>query len=211
MKKNTKIKEIINKKELKELNMLFLSKKKDLYVVGGSVRDAILGRELKDIDLTTNAHPEEIEEIVDKWSDKTWKIGAMYGTISVKKNNYQMEITTYRKEIYRKESRKPEVKFSKSLKEDLIRRDFTFNSIAVELTSGEIIDPYNGIEDIEKKIIKTPGNTNKSFSDDPLRMIRACRFTSTLLFEPKKEVIDAITKSKERIKSVSIERGREEL
>jgi len=183
-----------------------------LALVGGPVRDAILGRLGNDLDFTTNAHPKDCEKILKKWADSVWDIGAAFGTVAGKKGDITVEITTYRSESYELDSRKPNVEFGKTIEADLSRRDFTINAMALELTTDEptFIDLYNGVGDLENKLIKTPGKPEDSFSDDPLRMMRAARFMSQLNFTIDPAVITAIKSMKARLEIISAERIRDE-
>jgi len=183
-----------------------------LALVGGPVRDAILGRLGNDLDFTTDAHPKDCEKILKKWADSVWDIGAAFGTVAGKKGDITVEITTYRSEIYELSSRKPNVEFGKTIEADLSRRDFTINAMALELTTDEptFIDLYNGVGDLENKLIKTPGKPEDSFSDDPLRMMRAARFMSQLNFTIDPAVITAIKSMTARLEIISAERIRDE-
>ena len=183
-----------------------------LALVGGPVRDAILGRLGNDLDFTTDAHPKDCEKILNKWADSVWDIGAAFGTVAGKKGNITVEITTYRSESYNLDSRKPNVEFGKTIEADLSRRDFTINAMALELTTDEptFIDLYNGVGDLQNKLIKTPGKPEDSFSDDPLRMMRAARFMSQLNFEIDPAVITAIKSMATRLEVISAERIRDE-
>jgi poly(A) polymerase len=183
-----------------------------LALVGGPVRDAILGRLGNDLDFTTDAHPKDCEKILNKWADSVWDIGAAFGTIAGKKGDITVEITTYRSESYNLDSRKPNVEFGKTIEADLSRRDFTINAMALELTTDEptFIDLYNGVSDLQNKLIKTPGKPEDSFSDDPLRMMRAARFMSQLNFEIDPAVITAIKSMTARLEIISAERIRDE-
>ena len=189
---------------------LFDSGGYEFSVVGGPVRDLILDRPITDLDFTTNANPEQIISLVEPWADNVWDVGIAFGTVGVRKKNFQAEITTYRSEVYRHESRKPEVKFGTTLEEDLVRRDFTINAMAVRLPEFVFVDPFGGVEDLSKKLIRTPRAPELSFSDDPLRMMRAARFTSQLGFTPVVDVLLAITQMADRITIVSAERIRDE-
>lgn len=193
-----------------ELGELFQNAGFDLALVGGSVRDFILQRDLGDLDFTTPAKPEEIVKITKPWADSVWDLGMEFGTVGVRKNDQVFEITTYRSEVYVSDSRKPSVKFGTEIKEDLIRRDFTVNAMAVKVPSFEFIDLFGGIDDLVKRIIRTPREAELSFSEDPLRMMRAARFASQLGFTPVADVIIAITEMRERISIVSAERVRDE-
>jgi poly(A) polymerase len=183
-----------------------------LALVGGPVRDAILGRLGNDLDFTTNAHPKESEKILKKWADSVWDIGAAFGTVAGKKGEITVEITTYRSENYEKNSRKPSVEFGENIEGDLSRRDFTINAMALELTTDEptFIDLFNGVDDLENKIIKTPGKPSDSFTDDPLRMMRAARFMSQLNFTIDESVLVAIKEMAHRLSIISSERVRDE-
>ena len=183
-----------------------------LALVGGPVRDAILGRLGNDLDFTTDAHPKDCEKILNKWADSVWDIGAAFGTVAGKKGDIRVEITTYRSESYELDSRKPNVEFGKTIEADLSRRDFTINAMALELTTNEptFIDLYNGVGDLESKLIKTPGKPEDSFSDDPLRMMRAARFMSQLNFTIDPAVIAAIKSMTARLEIISAERIRDE-
>mgnify|MGYP000229807054 FL=1 len=183
-----------------------------LALVGGPVRDAILGRLGNDLDFTTNAHPKESEKILNKWADSVWDIGAAFGTVAGKKGEITVEITTYRSENYEKDSRKPSVEFGENIEGDLSRRDFTINAMALELTTDEptFIDLFNGVDDLQNKIIKTPGKPSDSFTDDPLRMMRAARFMSQLNFTIDESVLVAIKEMAHRLSIISSERVRDE-
>ncbi len=183
-----------------------------LALVGGPVRDAILGRLGNDLDFTTNAKPAESKRILTSWADTVWEIGAEFGTIAARKGEIEVEVTTYRSESYEIDSRKPDVQFGESIEGDLKRRDFTINAMALELTTEipTFIDLFNGITDLQNKIIKTPGKAEDSFSDDPLRMMRAARFMSQLNFTVDDSVILAIKKMADRLSIISAERIRDE-
>jgi len=195
-----------------ELAKLFKVAGFKLALVGGPVRDAILGRLGNDLDFTTDAHPKDSEKILKKWADSVWDIGAAFGTVAGKKDEITVEITTYRSESYDPTSRKPDVEFGKSIEADLARRDFTINAMALELTTDEptFIDLFNGVADLQKKIIKTPGKPEDSFSDDPLRMMRAARFMSQLNVEVDQSVLVAIKNMAARLEIISAERIRDE-
>jgi poly(A) polymerase len=184
-----------------------------LALVGGPVRDAILGRLGNDLDFTTNARPDATKKILSKWGDAIWDTGAAFGTIAAKKGDVTVEVTTYRSDVYDPDSRKPEVDFGDSITGDLGRRDFTVNAMALELTTDkpEFIDPFNGITDLALRILRTPGKATDSFSDDPLRMLRAARFMSQLDFAVEPEVVAAMSAMAERISIISAERVRDEL
>ncbi len=198
--------------EATELASLFKSAGYKLALVGGPVRDAILGRLGNDLDFTTDAHPKDCEKILNKWADSVWDIGAAFGTVAGKKGEITVEVTTYRSESYDSSSRKPNVEFGKTIEGDLARRDFTINAMALELTTPEptFIDLFNGVTDLQNKLIKTPGKAEESFSDDPLRMMRAARFMSQLNFEIDPSVLVAIKSMATRLEIISFERIRDE-
>ena len=198
--------------EATELASLFKSAGYKLALVGGPVRDAILGRLGNDLDFTTDAHPKDCEKILNKWADSVWDIGAAFGTVAGKKGEITVEVTTYRSESYDSSSRKPNVEFGKTIEGDLARRDFTINAMALELTTPEptFIDLFNGVADLQYKLIKTPGKAEESFSDDPLRMMRAARFMSQLNFEIDPSVLVAIKSMATRLEIISFERIRDE-
>ena len=183
-----------------------------LALVGGPVRDAILGRLGNDLDFTTDAHPEDSAKILKKWGDALWETGAAFGTVAAKKGDSTVEVTTYRSETYDSESRNPDVDFGNSIEGDLVRRDFTINAMALELTGDApvFIDLFDGVSDLAKKILRTPGSATSSFSDDPLRMMRAARFMSQLEFTVDPEIVSAINEMSGRLTIISAERIRDE-
>lgn len=190
-----------------------------LALVGGSVRDALLGRLGNDLDFTTDARPEDVLKIVRPWADSVWDVGIAFGTVGAQKSarvgdavrNFQIEVTTYRSEAYDRTSRKPEVSYGDSIDEDLVRRDFTVNAMALALPEQEFIDPHGGLEDLAAGVLRTPGTPEDSFSDDPLRMLRAARFAAQLDFEVAPEVVAAMKAMSDRIEIVSAERIQGEL
>ncbi|MGY5123369.1 CCA tRNA nucleotidyltransferase [Streptomyces nigrescens] len=182
-----------------------------LALVGGSVRDALLGRLGNDLDFTTDARPEDVLKIVRPWADAVWEVGIAFGTVGCKKDSFDIEVTTYRSEAYDRTSRKPEVSYGDSIEQDLVRRDFTVNAMAVLLPQKEFVDPHDGLEDLAGRVLRTPGTPEESFSDDPLRMMRAARFAAQLDFEVDPEVFAAMKAMSDRIEIVSAERVRDEL
>jgi poly(A) polymerase len=182
-----------------------------LALVGGPVRDAMLGRLHTDLDFTTSAPPEVTERLLRGWADAIWDLGREFGTIGARKGEWQIEITTYRSEKYDPSSRKPEVAYGDSLVGDLRRRDFTVNAMAMGLPGREFEDPYGGVLDLAQRVLRTPGTPEESFSDDPLRMMRAARFAAQLGFEVAPEVVAAMTAMADRITIISAERVRDEL
>lgn len=183
------------------------------YLVGGTVRDILLGRDSAtiDFDLTTDALPDEIEKIIQPWADAIWLQGKRFGTIGCRKGDRVYEITTHRAEVYVPESRKPEVQFSDSIEADLSRRDFTINAMALSLPDPELIDPFGGVVDLGAKRLRTPLTPEESFTDDPLRMLRAARFLSGYDLVPDDELVDAVKSFHGRLEIVSAERIRDEL
>jgi poly(A) polymerase len=194
-----------------ELGARFAAAGFELALVGGSVRDLILGRPVNDLDFTTDARPEQTEEVLAGWADATWDVGRAFGTIGARHRDDVVEITTYRAEAYAVDSRKPEVAYGESLDDDLVRRDFTINAMALSLPRQEFVDPHGGLSDLASALIRTPGTPEASFSDDPLRMMRAARFAAQLGFEVAPEVVAAMTDMAERLSIVSAERVRDEL
>ncbi|MFF8694102.1 CCA tRNA nucleotidyltransferase [Streptomyces sp. NPDC015144] len=182
-----------------------------LALVGGSVRDALLGRLGNDLDFTTDARPEDVLTIVRPWADAVWEVGIAFGTVGAQKDGYQIEVTTYRSEAYDRTSRKPEVSYGDSIEEDLVRRDFTVNAMAVALPQKEFVDPHGGLDDLAARVLRTPGTPEESFADDPLRMLRAARFAAQLDFDVAPDVVAAMTEMAGRIEIVSAERVRDEL
>jgi poly(A) polymerase len=183
----------------------------DLAVVGGPVRDALLGRPTHDLDFTTNASPDEILTIVKPISTAQWDIGRAFGTIGARVQREQVEITTYRADSYDGVTRKPTVEFGDSIEGDLVRRDFTVNSMALQVPSVKLVDPTGGVEDLVAGILRTPADPRISFGDDPLRMLRAARFSAQLGFRVDDATADAITELRETLKIVSPERIQSEL
>lgn len=185
----------------------------EIALVGGSVRDTMLGRltDTTDIDLTTDARPEQILALVDGWAEAVWEVGIRFGTVAVRRGDREIEITTYRAESYQADSRHPEVTFGDSLAGDLARRDFTINAMAVRLPSLEFVDLHQGMADLSAGVLRTPGTPEESFSDDPLRMMRAARFAAQLNMAVAPEVLTAMGDMADRIAIVSAERIRDEL
>jgi poly(A) polymerase len=185
----------------------------ELALVGGPVRDIMLGRPgvMNDLDLTTDARPERIEELVSGWADHVWDVGMRFGTVGARKGDHHLEITTYRRESYDPDSRKPEVTFGDTLAGDLARRDFTVNAMAVRLPTLEFVDLHDGMADLGAGILRTPIAPEESFGDDPLRMMRAARFVAQLGFTIDEPVLAAMTAMAPRLEIVSAERIRDEL
>ena len=196
-----------------ELGRLFASHGHELALVGGPVRDVFLGRSPGDLDLTTDATPARVLEIIDGWADQFWTVGIEFGTVGMRKGSEIFEITTYRSEQYTGRSRKPDVEYGKSLTEDLSRRDFTVNAMAARLPGLELVDPFGGMADLRSKVLRTPGPPEVSFGDDPLRILRAARFTAQLGFTVAPEARAAMTELAPRLQppKVSAERISAEL
>jgi poly(A) polymerase len=194
-----------------ELGARFADAGEELALVGGPVRDAMLGRLQADLDFATSARPDVTEKLVSGWADAVWDMGRAFGTIGCRKGPWQVEITTYRSESYDPDSRKPEVDFGDTLEGDLGRRDFSVNAMAVRVPSREFVDPFGGVVDLAERVLRTPGTPEDSFSDDPLRMMRAARFAAQLGFTVAPEVVGAMTAMAGRIEIISAERVRDEL
>lgn len=197
-----------------QLAALFREAGQELALVGGSVRDALLGREIDDLDFTTDARPERIKEIVGSWAHDLYLAGQRFGTIGAIRDGHIYEITTYRSEVYAEESRKPDVSYSDDINEDLGRRDFTVNSMALRLDrdgTPELIDPYGGLADMAAKILRTPLDAEVAFGDDPLRMLRLFRFLSTIGFAPDEAALRATAALADRLEIISRERIQVEL
>jgi poly(A) polymerase len=183
----------------------------ELALVGGPVRDALLGRPVHDLDFTTDARPDDILRIVSPIADAVWDVGRQYGTIGARLGEDTVEITTYRSDSYDGTTRKPEVEFGDTLEGDLLRRDFTVNALALRLPEVRLVDPSGGVEDLLAGVITTPSSPAISFGDDPLRMMRAARFTAQLGFTVDDETREAMSAMADRIEIVSAERVRDEL
>jgi len=200
--------------EMAPLSSRFRAAGHRLYLVGGTVRDLLLGAPATDIDFdaTTTAHPEEIKRIVAGIADAVWTQGERFGTIGLRIGSRTCEITTHRAEAYDADSRKPEVRFSDDVETDLSRRDFTINALALELTSDSpvLVDPFGGADDLMTRTLRTPLSAEESFSDDPLRMLRAARFISQLEVAPDPSIPAAVSRMSERLSIVSMERVRGE-
>lgn len=191
----------------------FVNEQHTLFLVGGVVRDSFINQKIKspDLDLTTNATPDQIRALVEPVADAVWLQGERFGTIGLRIGEIRMEITTHRSESYITSSRKPSVTFSLNLEDDLSRRDFTVNAMAFELDTGNFFDPFNGRSDLENKILRTPLSPSESFNDDPLRILRAARFYAGYELQPVQEIVDTAKDLAERILIVSAERIREEV
>ncbi|MBA3265540.1 MAG: CCA tRNA nucleotidyltransferase [Nocardioidaceae bacterium] len=196
---------------MSQLGSRFVKAGQEIWLVGGSVRDALLGRLGTDLDFTTSARPDEIERCLEGWVDARWDVGRDFGTIGARAGQWQMEITTYRADSYDPTSRKPTVAFGDSVVGDLRRRDFTVNAMAVSLPELQFLDPFGGLRDLAGRVIQTPATAEESFTDDPLRMMRAARFAAQLGFTVSPGVVEAMCTMTDRISIVSAERVRDEL
>lgn len=199
---------------LAELGTAFDAAGRELYLVGGSVRDALLGRLSPDLDFTTDARPEQVQQILRRWADNLWDTGIDFGTVGVGKGDHRLEITTFRADTYDQVSRNPEVRFGDRLEDDLVRRDFTANAMAVRITPngpGEFLDPLGGLAALRDRILDTPAAPEVSFGDDPLRMLRAARFVSQLGFGVAPRVREAIEQMAAQLSRISAERVAAEL
>lgn len=196
---------------LTDLGARFADAGHGLALVGGPVRDALLGRAGHDFDFATSASPDAIEAVLAGWADATWDIGRDFGTIGARKDADQLEITTFRSDDYDPATRKPVVAFGDTLDGDLSRRDFTINAMAIWLPSGEFVDLFGGLDDLADRQLRTPVTAEQSFSDDPLRMMRAARFTAQLAVTATDDVVNAMKQMAERLQIVSAERIRDEL
>ena len=200
--------------QLRELGAAFAAAGYELYLVGGSVRDAVLGRLSPDLDFTTNARPEQIQQIVRPFADALWDTGIDFGTVGVGKDGHRLEITTFRADTYDQVTRHPEVQFGDRLEDDLVRRDFTVNAMAVRITAdglGDFLDPLGGLVALRAKVLDTPMAPEVSFGDDPLRMLRAARFVSQLGFTVAPRVLAAIEAMAPQLARISVERVAVEL
>ncbi|CAN1491586.1 MAG TPA: CCA tRNA nucleotidyltransferase [Mycobacterium sp.] len=199
---------------LGEVGALFAAAGHQLYLVGGSVRDAVLGRLTTDLDFTTDAGPDRVQQIVRPWADAIWDTGIEYGTIGVGKAGQRLEITTFRADSYDQVSRNPQVRFGDRLEDDLLRRDFTVNAMAVRITAdgpGEFLDPLGGLAAVQQRMLDTPAAPSVSFGDDPLRMLRAARFVSQLEFGVADRVREAMASMAPQLGRITVERVAVEL
>jgi poly(A) polymerase len=192
--------------EVADIGRLFAKHGYQLALVGGPVRDVFRGERPSDLDLTTDATPDQILAVVDGWADATWTVGIAFGTVGLRKGGSIFEITTYRSEQYRATSRKPDVRYGRSLEEDLGRRDFTVNAMAARLPGYDLVDPFGGLDALQDKVLRTPGRPEDSFGDDPLRILRAARFAAKLGFTIAADVRAAMTEQAPRLRIVSAER-----
>lgn len=199
--------------EVEPLAARFVDAGHSIYLVGGIVRDLVLGRVdgTRDLDLTTDARPDQTLALLEGWADACWTQGREFGTIGARKGDTTFEITTHRAEAYRADSRKPHVVFADDVAEDLSRRDFTVNAMALRVPDVELVDPFDGVGDIAAGVLRTPLGPEVSFSDDPLRMLRAARFIAGYGLKPEPALTDAVVRMRHRLEIVSVERVRDEL
>ena len=193
-----------------ELGRRFAAAGHELHLVGGSVRDALLGRLGEDLDFCTDAHPDQTLGIVRGWAEAIWETGREFGTIGCQRDGLRLEITTFRAESYDQVSRNPVVEYGTNLTEDLRRRDFTINAMAVSLPDHRFTDPYGGLADLAAKVVRTPGTPAESFGDDPLRMLRAARFAAQLRFAVHPDVYAALTRMAAALDRITAARIRDE-
>ncbi|GAC1650858.1 MAG: CCA tRNA nucleotidyltransferase [Mycobacterium sp.] len=199
---------------LAEIGRIFADAGHELYLVGGSVRDALLGRLGADLDCTTDARPEQMQMLLGTWADALWDTGIVFGTVGVGKDGDRLEITTFRADTYDQVSRNPEVRFGDCLEDDLVRRDFTVNAMAVRITAtgpGEFLDPLGGLAALRARVLDTPASPEVSFGDDPLRMLRAARFVSQLEFTVAPRVLTALLEMAPQLGRMTSERVAAEL
>ncbi|MBH0097760.1 CCA tRNA nucleotidyltransferase [Salinibacterium sp. NSLL150] len=203
--------QLADSKPVATLSARFAAEGFELALVGGPVRDAFLGRKVTDLDFATNATPDDIMRMVKPISEAQWDIGRDFGTIAARIDGETVEITTYRADSYDGATRKPVVAFGDSLEKDLERRDFSVNAMALRLPERVLVDPWGGVEHLLSKTLTTPGSPEVSFGDDPLRMMRAARFTSQLGFTVSPATVDAMKQLAPRLDIVSVERVSDEL
>jgi poly(A) polymerase len=196
---------------IEELGARFASAGHEIALVGGSVRDALIGHLGDDLDFATSARPDQVADLLRGWADAQWDVGIAFGTIGAQRGEFRLEITTYRAESYDSSSRKPDVEYGHSLLDDLSRRDFTVNAMAITLPAKQFIDVHQGMDDLAARLLRTPGLAQTSFSDDPLRMVRAARFAAQLHFVVAPDVRAAMAEMAARLEIVSAERINAEL
>ena len=198
-----------------ELGERFAAAGHALHLVGGSVRDALLGRLGDDLDFTTDARPEQVQALVDGWAEATWSAGIAFGTVGLQRAGFRIEVTTYRAEAYDRSSRNPSVTYGDTIADDLLRRDFTVNAMAIALPDWRspeaFVDLHGGLDDLAAGVLRTPGTPQESFGDDPLRMLRAARFAAQLGFRVAPEVVAAMRDMAGRLEIISVERINDEL
>jgi poly(A) polymerase len=194
-----------------ELGAVFAAAGHELHLVGGSVRDALLGRLGDDLDFATDARPEQVLDLVQAWGDRVWTTGVAFGTVGVRKQDMRLEITTYRSDTYDRVSRNPKVVYGDTLEGDLQRRDFAVNAMAVSVPDHRFTDPHGGLDDLLARVLRTPGAPADSFADDPLRMLRAARFVSQLGFAVDPATRQAMDDAAAEIRRITAERVQGEL
>ncbi|MBP6683921.1 MAG: CCA tRNA nucleotidyltransferase [Leucobacter sp.] len=207
----TALRQIAESRPVATLAQAFADAGYEFALVGGPVRDAMLGRPVTDLDFTTSARPDETRAVLETLTKSIWDVGRDFGTIAAQVHGEQVEITTYRADTYRDDSRKPEVSFGDTIEGDLVRRDFTMNALALMLPELKLVDVSNGVEDLLAQRIVTPASPEVSFTDDPLRMLRAARFVSQLGFDVAPETEAAMVQFADRLDIISAERVRDEL
>ena len=209
--KQASMDELLRHPIIRNLGEMFSQAGHELYLVGGSVRDALLGRSHDDFDFATSASPEQTLSIIRGFADNIWQVGIAFGTIGFSKAQCKLEITTFRQETYLEDSRHPLVSFEATIETDLSRRDFSINAMAVKIPEGTFVDPFNGISDLAAGKLSTPMSAEQSFTDDPLRMLRAVRFVGSLEVRLDEEIVEVIDRLGDRLSIVSKERIRDEI
>ncbi|MGH8907825.1 MAG: CCA tRNA nucleotidyltransferase [Egibacteraceae bacterium] len=194
-----------------ELGHRFRAAGHELYLVGGTVRDTLLGRPVDDLDFATSAQPAQTKDLLSGWADRIWLTGARFGTVSGSKGGWKLEITTFRSDAYQEGSRHPRVTYARDVTQDLSRRDFTVNAMAVRIPEHRFVDPFGGLRDLRQRVLRTPVSPEVSFGDDPLRMVRLARFAAVLEAEADGAAEAAATAMAPRLDTISRERIREEL
>src|SRR5262245_26762928 len=193
-----------------ELGKRFAAAGHEIHLVGGSVRDALLGKLGDDLDFATSAHPDETQRILSGWAEAIWTTGAEFGTIGAQRRGLRLEITTFRADAYDRVSRNPIVRFGDNLVDDLRRRDFAVNAMAISVPGHVFTDPHGGLDDLAQHRLRTPGAPEDSLADDPLRMLRAARFASQLRFTVAPELLAAMTRMATDLRRITAERIRDE-
>lgn len=194
-----------------DLGRRFAAAGHELHLVGGPVRDALLGRPGADLDFTTDARPDRVLELLEGWAEACWTTGISFGTVGARRAGYQCEITTFRADRYDRISRNPVVAYGDSLTDDLVRRDFTVNAMALSVPDHRFTDPHGGLRDLTDRVLRTPATPEESFADDPLRMMRAARFVSQLGLAPVPEVVRSMRDMADQIERITVERIQAEL
>jgi poly(A) polymerase len=194
-----------------QLGQRFAEAGHELYLVGGTVRDTLLGKPVDDLDFATPAQPDQTERVLSGWAEQVWLTGVRYGTVSARKDGFKLEITTFRTDAYQAGSRRPQVTYTRDIATDLSRRDFTVNAMAVRVPEHRFVDPFGGLRDLRDRVLRPPVSPEISFGDDPLRMVRLARFAAVLEAEADEATQAAATAMAEQLQTISRERIRDEL